>query len=493
MKVRRWVSRYKWRGVALAVVVLGGVVAAQMLKRGAQSRELAFHTRDAALQRIEVVDRIVSRWADQDGTAPPSQSTYWKEVRCAVAAVVGAGVGLLDDSAPAQVVADLTRGDTASSERFFLGIAEDPARQRAEVAEAYRHHGALALLHDQALALQSYRQAIALDSQHMGAYALLAQLLAQHGAAVEALRMASEAGVYSESLIQAFALRNLSIIYIFRDEDDKAEEYLRRSAGMSDALGDEKGAAGALANLCRLYERRGQSRQAQACLLRELRLLEFLGEKAEVANRLGRLAALYASQEQYGLATQALHRSMLLCEELGEDKGLLAFQLAALGDFSDRHGELQAALGYFLRALELEEELGRDAPRAAVLTSLASVYRELQDSDEVLRYGVPALALNEALGDQLQVASVLETLGLAYRAHGQLKRAEEHLLRSLAISRELEDMPGVASSLANLGLVSLSHGKREQAHARWAQSIDLYKQLNRPRDVALVQGWLRGN
>ena len=134
-------------------------------------------------------------------------------------------------------LAQLQQGNTEKAERIFEDILKRKSAEgqtaNQQAAEAARHLGALAFLHDTDKALNAYRRAVSLDPENVEGWNQLGHLLQRVGdldGSEKAYRkvLASGKSVKSDTWI-AVAYGNLGIVYEIRGELDQAEAMYKKA------------------------------------------------------------------------------------------------------------------------------------------------------------------------------------------------------------------------------------------------------------------------
>jgi tetratricopeptide (TPR) repeat protein len=201
----------------------------------------------------------------------------------------------------ADAVSQLEQGNSAAAERIFQDIFTRKAAEgkavNQQAAEAARHLGALAFLHDTKKALHAYRQAVRFDPENFEGWAQLGHLLVRLGQVDQAtdayrklLALGEERG--NRGLV-AIAYGNLGNVYEIRGDLDQAEAMYRKALELHEALGHKVGVANQYGNLGLVYRTRGDLDQAEAMYRKALELYEALGYKVGVANQYGNLGLVH--------------------------------------------------------------------------------------------------------------------------------------------------------------------------------------------------------
>lgn len=185
----------------------------------------------------------------------------------------------------AEAFARLDQNDTSAAEAIFREVLEakeaEGAAANRQAAEAARHLGALAFLHDTQAALVAYEKAIALDPDNTDGWTQLGHLRRRLGrlelaeqAYETVLRLGNRDA--SDELI-AIAKGNLGVIYRTRGELDRAAETHGQALALHEALCRKGGMAIQYANLGALAEERGDPKTACRHWAKALALYEEVG------------------------------------------------------------------------------------------------------------------------------------------------------------------------------------------------------------------------
>ena len=137
----------------------------------------------------------------------------------------------------ADAVAQLKQGNPAAAERIFQDILTRKAAEgkaaHQQAAEAARHLGALAFLHDTQKALYAYRQAVLFDPENAEGWTQLGNLLARLGQLDQATDAYSKVLALGEERgdrgLVAIAYGNLGNVYEIRGDLDQAETMYRKA------------------------------------------------------------------------------------------------------------------------------------------------------------------------------------------------------------------------------------------------------------------------
>jgi len=212
----------------------------------------------------------------------------------------------------------LKQGRTQAAEAIFLEVEERKAAEgkaaNKEAAEAARHRGALAFLHDTEKALQAYRRAVELDPENPIGWNRLGGLLQRKGElreAESAYRKVAELGESSGNrTVLAIAYGNLGNVYRIRGELDEAEAMHQKALAISETLGHKGYTASIYANLAIVYEIRGELDEAEAMYQKALAISEALGSKEGMAITYANQGIVYQLRGELD-AAEAMHQKAL--------------------------------------------------------------------------------------------------------------------------------------------------------------------------------------
>ena len=179
----------------------------------------------------------------------------------------------------------------------------------------------------------------------------------------------------------------------------------------------------------------------------ESRSWEDLNESAKAAHHEARLQD----------ADEGFRAALKLSESFGKDDPRRVMSLNNLGEFKRSLGELDEAVVYYRRALDLREALvGPDNPELGVsYYNLATHYQDLNQLDEARQCYERALQIREqAVGpDHPLVVEALNGLGLVAYFQQDYEKARGWLERAVTVTERtsLADSPALATGLTNLG------------------------------------------
>ncbi|GIJ71834.1 AfsR/SARP family transcriptional regulator [Virgisporangium ochraceum] len=324
-----------------------------------------------------------------------------------------------------------------------LAATHDPDGDRRPAVERlldHYLHGAYAA----AVALNPYRDPIAIHPPLAGAVPATVDFYVERPALLAAIRVAADHG---------FDRHAWQLAWTVADHLDRQGHWPELAAAHETAVaaaarsGDPVGLAHAYIGAARAQTRTGRYPDAEESLTRALRLFSDLGDDAGQA---------------------AVHRVLGgVCDLRGDDAEAL------------RHDEL---------ALELYRRAGRRAGQASVLNSIGWSRLKIGDHEQALAYCQQSVTLHRAIGNRHGQASALDSLGYVYHHIGDQGRAMQCYERASTMFNDVGDRYHEAYTLVHLG--DARHASADgSAVDAWRAALVILDELDHP-DAASVRAKL---
>jgi tetratricopeptide (TPR) repeat protein len=237
------------------------------------------------------------------------------------------------------------------------------------------------------------------------------------------------------------------------------------------------------------------SKKTNAVSSEELESIRFAFSNAELVNT--------DDNNPYFLPIKDLQELIQQIEERGEKNSSLATLYSRLGELYKRRlerGEAQdyrkeqdLAIEYFIKAAELQKELGLERDLATSLHNIGLLYYDQGRYSEAEPLYKQALELRKHLfgEEDLDVAQSLNNLAELYQDQGRYQEAELLYQQALELRKRLlgDNHPDFAMSLGNLAELYRSIGRYTQAEPLYLQALELTKRLlgdNHPNFALLL-------
>lgn len=249
-------------------------------------------------------------------------------------------------------------------------------------------------------------------------------------------------------------LGNIGIVYHRQGDYPKALDYYLRALKINEQLGNKSGIARHLGNIATMYADQGDFEKALQFYNKTLRIDEEIGNKHGISTHLGSIGIIYTDQaelstnvtdksELYKKSLDYYFKSLAIAEELGA-KNLISIWLANIGIVYDNQAEIASnpsekeelnkkALDYYLKALEIDKELGNKSGMAIRLGNIGSLYTDIKKYNEAEFYLLEALKLDKEIGDINIERQVEELLTELYSKTNRHQLAFEHYKKAVLL------------------------------------------------------------
>ena len=257
-------------------------------------------------------------------------------------------------------------------------------------------------------------------------------MIADVGARIRALRTArglTQAQVAQPSYTKAY----ISMLESGRTRASmKALEHIAGVLGVqpSDLLGGQAVPDAPQYQLVRLrylataYNADGHPKQAFPIIERAQKMAELLGDRSEQIRILAVLSSADIRTSAYDEGLKLLRECIAACESGAlNDPPFLFRRFVDLGLAYSAQRQPKQALASFKRALAIGEQFALRRSLAGVYAGMAASHHELGDLELAIRFSQRSLDIYEGLGLLDRVACVLDNVALLYTEYGNRARA----------------------------------------------------------------------
>jgi len=156
----------------------------------------------------------------------------------------------------------------------------------------------------------------------------------------------------------------------------------------------------------------------------------------------------------------------------------LAKSINVLGIIYRTRGDLKKAIGYYMKALKLNEELGNKIGVSNALANIGSVHLDQKDFKSGLNYNQRALKIAEEINMLRAMPNILVNIGICYSELKDQEKALVNMRRALDIAVKIDSKRDIGSALNNIGtvfgLLNLSDSlvKYQVASLKIAEELD---------------------
>jgi len=226
------------------------------------------------------------------------------------------------------------------------------------------------------------------------------------------------------------------------------------------------------------YNALGQPKLAFPLIERAQRMAELLDDTEEQTRVKAVLASAYSRTYAYEDAARLLRECIAACED-----GTLtdpAFQFRRLVDLATTLTNMRQskqALAAYERAIELSLQFSDRTSTGALYAGMAKTYQNDGDLEAAIVYNQRSLQVYEELGLLDQIACTLDNAAMLYADYGNRERARECLTRAALLAHETKRDGTMASIKASEAEVTAKTDQKQaldmaQEALKFARKVD---------------------
>jgi tetratricopeptide (TPR) repeat protein len=232
--------------------------------------------------------------------------------------------------------------------------------------------------------------------------------------------------------------------------------------------------------LAATYNSVGQPKQAFPVIERAQRMAELLENTEEQFRVKSILANTYTRTYAYEEAIRLLKECILACENgVVKDTGFHFRRLVDLALALTNSRDSRQALTVYERALALSEHFADRPLLAALYAGMAKSYQNDGDLEAAINYNQKSLQLYEELGLMHQVACTLDNAALLFAEYGNTERARDCLARAAILAEETK-RPGTMASIRTSEAEVTAKNDPEAGLAAAQEALKFAKKVDQP-------------
>jgi tetratricopeptide (TPR) repeat protein len=182
----------------------------------------------------------------------------------------------------------------------------------------------------------------------------------------------------------------------------------------------------------------------------------------------------YLSDNQ-GNINQAINyynKAIQINEKIKNKEGIAQANIN-LGYIYRNQGDFKKALFLYQKSFDYYQRLNNKVGLAAALNNIGIIYEKLGEFDQALINYSKSLSINEALGKRELTSTTLSNMAFVYYREGKVSLALSYYQKSLKIRQEFNDEVGIANSLNLIGDVYSAKGDLNAAMTYFNKSLKL--------------------
>ena len=232
--------------------------------------------------------------------------------------------------------------------------------------------------------------------------------------------------------------------------------------------------------LAAAYNSVGHPKQAFPVIERAQRMAELLDNKEEQFRVKALLASSYARTYAYDDSIRLLRECILACETgIVKDETFLFRRLVELAISLTNNRQPKQALPLYERAVAISEKFTDRSTIGSLYAGMAKNYQNDGDLEAAIVYNQRSLQVYEELGFLDQVACTLDNAASLYADYGNSERARECLARAATIATEIK-RDGTLASVRTSEAELIAKSDADAGLAAAQEALKFARKVNQP-------------
>ncbi len=303
-----------------------------------------------------------------------------------------------------------------------------------------------------------------------------------------------------DSFWEARALNSMGGVNGVMGEHDEALKLYRRAVTLLSQLNDHYREGILINNMGVTYDDLGDWQQARESYDQSLSIYKSLkGDMSKVcveglseqdadvcgaaASALDNIGELYNTLGNPGAALEifkeslAIRRTLKVKSGIGTTLSRICYSTYLEGRYKDALASCQEALSNQVQPAEPGGQVKEDYRASYTYAFMGMIHSALNESEKAIGFYEKALKLQEKAGERRAQAIALDRMGSSYISIGNTKEASASYDRALGLWREIKDRDGEALTLYNMARGERERGNLAEAHRLIEQAIALVESL----------------
>ncbi len=219
----------------------------------------------------------------------------------------------------------------------------------------------------------------------------------------------------------------------------------------------------------------GRSHEAQALYEKSLIYLNNNKETPYYIDALKGLAGVLMTTENLNSALTYNLRALEVSKKIGDSRRM-ADNLKNIGMVFSKLKKADKALKYYNDALEIYELSDNNEGVVKCLLNISYVHIDKKEWEKALETTQKALEINKITGNHLLEASAYNIFSIIYKNQGSIDKAFDNILRSYEIFEEKNYQLGMTICLVSMSNLALETGDTASSHKYLDQCLKIAKQ-----------------
>ncbi len=269
---------------------------------------------------------------------------------------------------------------------------------------------------------------------------------------------------------------NLGVVYKVRGDLDSALAYYQKALQSRIQANDSQGIADSYGNIGEVQIIQGLYPAALDNYLKAASIYEKINDPYSLTLMWVGVGDIYRLQDQPAEARSYLARAIPLQESLRAYFPLAAAYNALANLYYTKENQLDSALIYYQKAVQLNEVLGNGNALIGIYNNIGNILRRKKDFPGAVGYYQKALSLLKEVNIREGIGLLYSNLAETYLGMGQPHIAYSLLLKAKSVSLQSEERQALSVIYRRLSLAESLLARIEQNPARYLAALNYYQQ-----------------
>ncbi|MCG9879803.1 MAG: tetratricopeptide repeat-containing sensor histidine kinase [Bacteroidia bacterium] len=283
--------------------------------------------------------------------------------------------------------------------------------------------------------------------------------------------------------VKVTLLHNLAKAYKYTNPDS-AEYYVGKCLSLSKKLNNNQAYASANVLLSILKFRKGDVTAAIALCEESRELFAATNNTIGEADANNNLGNIYHESEQLDKALPYYLKALELAQK-AEHKSAIGDYYNNLGNYYRNKGDYRLCLEYMFNALHIREELNDSLGLEISLGNLSGIYYDLKKFDEAEKFSKRAYQIQKAIGDKEGLIQTTITPGGVYSEKHEYVKSIELFEEATSVAKELNHSDGVAIGLSNLADIYIRVNQPKKAEEMFRTALEICEKNKDLRGISV--------
>jgi len=235
---------------------------------------------------------------------------------------------------------------------------------------------------------------------------------------------------------KAKSLFQLGMVLRYQGNYEKAKEFSLISYDLFHKKGKSKEKARVLNSLGNVSKRAGSYKESLEYFLLSLQIYSEVNDSVRISTVLGNLALLYQDMLEYDKSLQYHLQALEIRRILNMDNGTILANLMNIGNVYEKKINYNKALRYYKEAINLIDKNTSKLKQAQLLHNVAVVYNALRKYNSAKYYFLRALEITEEIGALDHIIPSWLGLGGILVYEGNYKEGEKYIQKAYNLAKE---------------------------------------------------------